>query len=207
MYLSEAGKNLTFLSRTSRLCCWSVSVQPSREHWMAAGTSLRRGAAFHLGRPGPTTLPREESVMLMVFHVVLLLLSGVKFLFVRRATGLERKYARLAKEVNATLRDALFKEGNSTRHDPCLAAKRQYRLGSLVEKKDRLEAKHYRWAHRVERLSRLIERLRGWKGRLVPYAVGAIDVVTTACTIDYCSQGDLVLLRHLVDLVTAKFTS
>jgi hypothetical protein len=143
----------------------------------------------------------------MLFHVILLLLNGVKFLFARRATGLERKYARLAKEVNGTLRDALFKEGNSTRHDPCQAAKRHYRLGLLVERKDRLEAKHYRWAHRVERLSRLIEKLRGWQGRLVPYAVGAIDVVTTLCTIDYFSQGDFVVLRHLVDLVTAKFTS
>jgi hypothetical protein len=145
--------------------------------------------------------------MLLLFHVVLLLLNSVKFVFVRRATGLERKHARLAKEVNGTLRAALFKEGNSNRHDPCQAAKRQYRLGLLVEKKDRLEAKHYRWACRVERLNGLIGKLRGWKGRLVPYAVGAIDVVTTLCTVDYFNQGDLVMLRHLVDLVTGTFTS
>jgi hypothetical protein len=145
--------------------------------------------------------------MMLLFHLLLLLLNGVKFLCTRRATALERKYVRLAKEVNALPRESCFKEGNSSRHDPFQAAKRQYLLGVLVERKDRLEARHHRWAQRVERLTRLIHKLQGWKGRLVPYALGAIDIVTTMCTLDYVSQGDFVVLRHLISLVTAKFSA
>lgn len=143
--------------------------------------------------------------MMMIFHVVMLLLNGVKFLCACRAAALERKYARLAKDVNASLRDALYKEGNSNKHDPFQAAKRQYLLGALVERKDRLEALHYRWATRVDRLSRLIGRLRGWHGRLVPYAMGAVDMVTTLCTLDYVKHGDFVVLRHVVATVAEKF--
>jgi hypothetical protein len=145
--------------------------------------------------------------MMLLFHVVLLLLNGVKYLFTRREKALERKYARLAKEVAALLRELPVKEGNSTRIDPYQSAKRQYLLGVLVERKDRLEEKHHRWALRVERLSKTVQYLRSWKGRVVPYALGAIDLLTTMCTLDYFSQGDFVVLRHLIDLVTAKFSA
>jgi hypothetical protein len=145
--------------------------------------------------------------MMLLFHVVLLLLNGVKYLFTRREKALERKYARLAREVAALLRELPVKEGNSTRIDPYQSAKRQYLLGVLVERKDRLEEKHHRWALRVERLSKMVRYLRSWKGRVVPYALGAIDLLTTMCTLDYFSQGDFVVLRHLIDLVTAKFSA
>jgi len=143
--------------------------------------------------------------MMLIFHLLLLLLNGIKILFTRRATALEHKYVRLAKEVNAMPRESYFKEGNSSRHDPFQAAKRQYLLGVLVEKKDRLEARHHRWAQRVEGVTGLIHRLQSWKGRLVPYALGAIDVMTSVCMFDYVNQGDFVVLRHLIGLVRAKF--
>jgi hypothetical protein len=145
--------------------------------------------------------------MMLLFHLVLLLLNGVKYLFGCRTRALERKYARLAKDVAGVVRELPNKEGNSSRYDPFQAAKRQYVLGALVEKKDRLEEKHHRWALRVERMSRWVQNLRNWKGRLVPYALGAVDILTTMCTLDYFSHGDFVVLRHLVDLVTAKFSA
>ena len=89
--------------------------------------------------------------MLLLYHVVLLLLSGVRLVFTRRAARIERKFARLAKEVNGLLRDPVHKQGNSGREDPYQAAKRQYLLGALVQKKDRLEAKHFAWAQRADR--------------------------------------------------------
>ena len=143
--------------------------------------------------------------MLLLYHFVLLLLSGVRLVFTRRAARIERKFARLAKEVNGLLRDPVHKQGNSGREDPYQAAKRQYLLGALVQKKDRLEAKHYGWAQRAEKVSRLIARLRCWKGRLVPYALGVVDVTAAICLVDYLTQGDLVSLRQLVGLVSAVF--
>ena len=120
---------------------------------------------------------------------------------------LSRKFARLAKEVLVVVRELPVKEGNSSRHDPLQNAKRQYLLGVLVEKKDRLEEKHHRWAQRVERLSQWVQNLRSWKGRLVPYALGAVDILTTMCTLDYVSHGDFLMLRHVVDMVKTRFTA
>jgi hypothetical protein len=144
---------------------------------------------------------------MLLFQIVLLLLNGLRSLFAFRAKRLERKYTRLAREVTQVLRDLPLKEGNSTRHDPFQAAKRQYLLGALVERKDRLEEKHHRWAQRVERLARLVQRLRGWRGRLVPYALGVVDVLTMLCTLDYFSHGDFVMMRYVVGLVTGKFNA
>jgi hypothetical protein len=185
----------------------SFSVQAFRELRMSAAPHVAQKLRFtRPARADTHQPPWEEPLMMMLFQIVLLLLSAVKFVFARRANALERKYARLSKEVNATSRDCLFKEGNSAKYDPFQAAKRQYRLGVLVEKKDRLEAVQYRWAHRVERLNRVIAKLRGWKGRLVPYALGAVDVMTTMCTLDYFAHGDFIVVRQLVGLVTSQFS-
>ena len=143
--------------------------------------------------------------MLLLYHLVLLLLGAVKLAFARRAAQLERKFARLAKEVSGLLRDPVHKEGNSGKQDPFQFAKRQYLLGALVQKKDRLEAKHYGWAQRAEKVSRLIARLRRWNGRLVPYALGVLDVAVVICLVDYLTQGDFVSLRQLVGRVSAVF--
>jgi hypothetical protein len=144
--------------------------------------------------------------MMLLFNLTLLVLSCVQKLFACRAARLERKFARLAHEVNSLARDRVFKEGNSTRFDPFQAAKRQYLLGALVQKQDRLEAKYDTWALRAEKLERLAARLRQWKGRLVPYVVGAFDTVGLGCLIDYVTLGDIVRLRQLLGMVKSWFT-
>jgi hypothetical protein len=143
---------------------------------------------------------------MLLFQALLLLLTAVRYVFAWRARGLERRYAQLAKQVAAAARDVPHKEGNSSRFDPFQAAKRTYQLGLLVERRDRLEELHHRWALRVERLNRWTARLRHWKGRLVPYALGAVDVLTMLCALDYFGQGEVVAVRRLVAVVTGKFT-
>ena len=103
--------------------------------------------------------------MMLVFNVLLHLLSGVQKVLAYRASRLERKFARLAREVYDLCRDPLFKEGNTNRLAPLQAAKRQYLLGALVQKKDRLEALHDRWALRAEKVQRAAMRLSCWQGR------------------------------------------
>jgi hypothetical protein len=139
--------------------------------------------------------------MMLVFNVLLLLLSGVQKVLAYRAGRLERKFARLAGEVNALCREPLFKEGNTNRLAPLQAAKRQYLLGALVQKKDRLEALHDTWALRADAVQRAAMRLRQWKGRLLPYAFGALDTVGVGCLVDYVTYGDFVRLRQLVEWV------
>src|SRR5262249_26098150 len=117
----------------------------------------------------------------------------------------ERKFARMAREVNRLVNQPVHKEGNSGKQDPFQFAKRQYLLGALVQKKDRLEAKHFGWAQRAEKLAQLVSRLRAWKGRRVPCALGVVDVIAAICLVDYLTQGELVSLRQLVGLVSAVF--
>ena len=145
--------------------------------------------------------------MMLLFNILLLLMSGVHKLLAWRAGRLERKFARLANEVKALCRDPLFKEGNTTRLDPFQAAKRQYLLGALVQKNDRLEAIHFAWAQRADNAGRMVTRLRQWKGRLLPYAVGALDTLGAACLVDYVTLGDVVRLRQLIELVRAWFSA
>jgi hypothetical protein len=145
--------------------------------------------------------------MMLLFKFLLLLLSGLHKLLAWRAGRLERKFARLANDVKALCRDPLFKEGNTSRFDPFQAAKRQYLLGALVQKKDRLEAVHFTWAQRADNVGRLVARLRQWKGRLVPYAVGALDTLGAACLVDYVTLGDVVRLRQLIELVRTWFSA
>jgi hypothetical protein len=141
--------------------------------------------------------------MIVLYHLVLFVLGTIKLVFAQRAAALERKFARLAKEMTGLVRDPIFKEGNSCKQDPYLVAKRQYLLGSLVQKKDRLEAKYERWALRAEKLAWRVTKLRAWKGRLLPYIVGVLDVVAVRCLADYLSRGELVNLRQLFSLLTS----
>jgi hypothetical protein len=145
--------------------------------------------------------------MMLFFNLLTLLFSTVHKVCARRAGRLERKFARLAKEVYALCHGPLFKEGNANRIDPYEAARRQYLLGALLQKKDRLEALHYKWAQRAEKVERLVARLRQWKGRLVPYVFGAIDTVGVACLVDYLMYGDFVRLRQWVEVVQSWFTA
>jgi hypothetical protein len=136
--------------------------------------------------------------MLVLYHLALVLLGGVTLALQRRAAALERKFARLAKDVHGLLRDPILKEGNSGKQDPYQVAKRQYLLGALVQKKDRLEARHYAWASKADRMAALVAWLRGWKGRLVPYAFGVLDVLAVICLVEYWTEGDLAGLWQLV---------
>lgn len=141
--------------------------------------------------------------MLAIYHVILLVLSTVKALFARRANSLERKFVKLAQEVSALCRHPLLREGNSAKFDPQHHAKRQFELGALVQRKDQLEATHFVWARRVERISRLVMRLQGWKGRLVPYGLGALDAFLVRSLVEYVTSGELVTLGHYLDMVLA----
>jgi hypothetical protein len=143
--------------------------------------------------------------MIFLYAWLLLFLGAVKLLIDRRAGRLERKYARTARAADDLLREPLFKGGNTRNPDPAQAAKRQYLVGQLVQKRDRLEARWHAWQAGAERLRRAVAWVRGWKGRLVPYALGAVDVVAVLALADYLGAGESVNVHRLVQQVAVLF--
>jgi hypothetical protein len=139
--------------------------------------------------------------MIVLYTAVLLVLGTAGFVIRRRAASLERKYAGVVKETHALLKEP-HKEGNSSRSDPYQAAKRQYQLGQMVARKERLEAKHYFWEGLSERATRWVQRVRDWKGRKVPYTLGALDVITALTLLEHYGLGEYTSPRALLNIVT-----
>ena len=146
--------------------------------------------------------------MIFLYTLVLLLLGSAYFLCKRRVASLEKKYTRVAKEADALVRQPSYREGNSGRlaADPYSLAKRQYQLGVLAQKRDRVEARYASWQDFTDRFGKFLVRVRHWKGRKLPYTFGALDVATTLALIDYFGAGQYLNARHLVETVASLFT-
>ncbi len=144
--------------------------------------------------------------MIFLYTSLLFLLGVAYFLIKRRATSLEKKYARVAKEADTLLRHANLREGNSNKTaDQYQAAKRQYQLGLLAQKRDRVEAKYAAWKGRADRFGKVIARLKNWKGKKLPYTFGVLDVAGTLVLADYLGFGQYANARYLVQVVTSLF--
>jgi hypothetical protein len=143
--------------------------------------------------------------MIFLYTALLLLVGVVHFLIKRRVAVLEKKYSAVVKEADDLLRQSNHREGNSNRQDPYQSAKRQYKLAMLADKRDRMETSYTTWHRRSERLSKLRQRLRAWKGRKLPYTFGALDVACAMGAIDYLGAGHYLNARHLVETVASLF--
>ena len=141
--------------------------------------------------------------MIFLYTFLLVFLGAIKMLIDRRVAALERKYSRAARESDNLVREPWYKGGNSNRPDPAQAAKRQYLLGLMVQKRERLEGKYAVWQDRAERLGKLVARIRGWKGKTLPYTLGVVDVSFVLYLIDYFGVGQYVSAHNLVRWVTA----
>lgn len=144
--------------------------------------------------------------MIFLYTALLLLVGVVYFLMQRRVAVLEKKYSGVVREADALVRQGNYRDGNSNRQDPYKSAKRQYKLALLADKRDRLEASYLTWHQRAERLGKLRQRLRAWKGRKLPYTFGALDVACVMGLIDYLGAGHYLNARQLVETLTSLFT-
>lgn len=141
--------------------------------------------------------------MIFLYTALLLLVGVAHFLIKRRVVALEKKYSRVVKEADDTLRQANYRDGNSNRQDPYQNAKRQYHLAMLAQKRDRMETMYSSWHKRAERLGKVRQRLRAWKGRKLPYTFGVLDVLGALSLIDALGAGQYLNARHLLETVTS----
>lgn len=143
--------------------------------------------------------------MILLYTFLLLFLGAIKMLIDRRANALERRYSKVAKDADQLLREPVRLEGNSKSPDRAQSAKRQYQLGMVVQRRDRLEAAYDAWQARAEKMRGVIAWLRGWKGRTVPYTMGALDVSAVLLLVDALGAGEYlsakVLLQHVMALL------
>lgn len=139
--------------------------------------------------------------MIFIYSLALFLLGLAHFLIKRRVASLERKYLKVARQADSLLREPLHRQGNSNRYDPYQSAKRQLELGVLAQKRDRVETRYTSWQGLSERLAKTIARVRGWKGRTLPYTFGALDVAFFLSLADYLGCGDYVGPRKLVQIL------
>jgi hypothetical protein len=123
--------------------------------------------------------------MIPLYTLFLSALGGLKWVLAGRAARTEKKYTAAALEAEQAARQAQVKPGNASQPDVFAAAKRQYELGRLVQLRDQLEVRYHGWQGRADRIGKLVARLRGVKGRLVPYLFGVVDVVLVMAALHY----------------------
>jgi hypothetical protein len=141
--------------------------------------------------------------MILFYTLTLILFGSVAWILSRRASSLESRYTQVASAVLKLANEPAPKPGNG-KTDLCSTAKRTYELGRLVQKRDALEAKYYRWRGLADRATRWLNGLREWKGRKLPYTFGVLDVWLTLSLVDYIGVGRYVSIQQVVDAVMAK---
>ena len=144
--------------------------------------------------------------MIFLYSLLLMLLGGVKRIVQCRAASVAKAYSKLAEAVQKRLRESQIKPGNASKIDPCQSAKLQYELGLLVAKRDRVEAKHFVWQHRAEALARWVNTLSNWKGKKLPYTLGAVDLWLLLSAIDAIGFADFVSARVVFDYAVSLLT-
>ena len=112
--------------------------------------------------------------MILVYLSLLLVLGLLRLLIAVRVRLLERKYAR-AHDAQALLQQPAYKDGNSRHVDPYKSAKQQFVLGSIVQNATAPRAATLP-GRPVRRSSVGPSSASRWKGRLVPYVFGVVDV-------------------------------
>jgi len=112
-------------------------------------------------------------IVLYLFARIFLALAHALVRF--RVSRLEKRYVRTAAAADALLKTSATKSGNN-RPDPYVTAKQQYELARLALKRDQVEARYTGWQSFSERFGKMRAGLAGYRGVVVPYLFGLVDV-------------------------------
>jgi hypothetical protein len=141
--------------------------------------------------------------MILVYVLLLLLLVVARYVIVRRVAALEKKYVRTARATDELLRAQPARPGNASKPDAYSAARQAYQLGQAVELRERVEARYCAWQKRAERFGALVAAVRAWKGRKLPYVVGALDVLLVLGALNYLGYGDRLSAHAVVEFLSS----
>ena len=147
--------------------------------------------------------------MILIYTLMLIFLGILGWLINRRVAALEKKYTRTANDAEKlVLKQTMLRQGNSgnVKIDAAENAKRQFLLGQLVQKRDRLEDKHASWLAFADKFNGFVNRLREWKGRKLPYTMGVLDVSGALYLIDYFGVGQYINFQNMMQMVTSLMT-
>jgi hypothetical protein len=164
--------------------------------------------------------------MILLYTALIFCLVLTKFLLDRRVARLEKKFIQTSDAADTLLAEAILKDHaraepviiagvavtkktqvKEVKPDAAQLAKRQYLLGQLVQKRDRLEDKHLKWERRADRITALLARVRACKGRKVPYTFGVLDVASTMYLVDRFGLGEYLNFDRLAELVNTCLTN
>jgi hypothetical protein len=144
--------------------------------------------------------------MILLYTGLLIVLAVAGFLVRRRVAGLERKYTHIAKAVQRLALEPAYK-GGTNRLDACAIAKRQYQLGQLAQKRDRIEGKYHAWQGFADRYHGFVSRVQGWNGKKLPYTFGVLDVSAVLYGVDYLGASRHVNLASAWHWITTMISS
>jgi hypothetical protein len=97
---------------------------------------------------------------------------------------LGRRYVRVATDAGASVQAAAMRPGNNSKPDPLLAARQQYELAQLAVKRERVEKAYASWQSLNERFAGLRGAIAGYRGKVVPYVLGALDLAGLVVVLD-----------------------
>lgn len=125
--------------------------------------------------------------MILLYTALVFVLTVAGLLIRRRVARLEKAYGKMAKTAGTLAMEPAFRPGS--RPDACQIAKRQYQLGLLVQKRDRIETKYHAWQTFAEKFNAMVRRVQQWKGKKLPYTLGVLDMSAVMYAIDRFGLG------------------
>ena len=141
--------------------------------------------------------------MILVYALLLLLLVVARYVIVRRVAALEKKYVRTARATDELFRAQPARPGNASKPDPYSTARQAYQLGQAVERARARRGPLLRLAEAAERFGALVTAVRAWKGRKLPYVVGALDVLFVLGALDYLGYRDRLSAHAVVEFLSS----
>lgn len=121
--------------------------------------------------------------MVVLYLFARTFLAFVHLLVKWRVWRLEKRFVRIAAEADALLASNA-KRGGTNRADPFVVAKLQYDLALLAKKRDGVEERYLSWQKSSERFGALRRRVAGYRGRLLPYFFGLVDVTAVVLALN-----------------------
>jgi hypothetical protein len=140
--------------------------------------------------------------MILAYVLLLLLLVVARYVIARRVAALEKKYVRTARATDELFK-AQMRPGNASKPDAYATARQAYLLGQAVERRERVETRYVGWQKFAQRFGALVEAVRAWRGRKLPYLVGALDVLTVLGALDYLGYHDRLNAHAVVELLSS----